>query len=148
MDDRLPAGFRVATEYAPLGSGRLPSYTVVKEDPESGYEMVWGRGGSPDQAVHNALAAIREEAILNPPPSASVPKLPDDARVLDMIRMGDVRGLGVYPSTIATELGIPGFRLGDQVADLRRRGLVEDVRFPPGNVRLTDAGRQSLAALS
>ncbi|HZO29102.1 MAG TPA: hypothetical protein VFH48_24275 [Chloroflexota bacterium] len=148
MDDRLPLGFRVATEYAPLGSGRLPSYTVVKEDSESGYDTVWGRGGSPDQAVHNALAAIREEVILNPPPASPEPALPDDSRVLDMIRMGDARGLGVYPSTIAAELGVPGFRLGDQLADLRRRGLVEDVRFPPSNVRLTDAGRQTLAAQS
>lgn len=143
MDDRLPPGFRVATEYAPLGSGRLPTYTVVKEDPASGYDMVWGRGGSRDQAVRNALEAIREEAILNPPPAA--PELPDDTRVLDMIRMGDARGLGVYPSTIAAELGVPGFRLGDQIADLRRRGLVEDVRFPPGNIRLTGAGREVLA---
>ena len=105
---------------------------------------MWGRGGSPDQAVRNALAAIREEAILNPPPAASEPALPDDSRVLDMIRMGDARGLGVYPSTIAEELGIPGFRLGDQFADLCCRGLVEDVRYPPGNVRLTDAGREAL----
>ena len=146
MEDRLPLGFRLATEYAPLGSGRLPTYTVVKEDPVSGYEEVWGRGGSPDQAVRNALAAIREEAILNPPPAASAPEMPDDAKVLDMILMGYARGLGVYPSTIAEELGVPGFRLGDRLADLRRRGLVEDVPYPPGNVRLTDAGREALAS--